>query len=291
MRGGWLRRVLGEPLVHFLGLGVAIFAVQPWVDRAPGEPDRRIEISRSEVEGLSEMWSRSRGRSPTPGQLRGLVADRVREEVLAREAVALGLDRDDVVVRRRLAQKMEFLLEDVATVEPSPEDLRVFFRERADRYGKPARVSFRHVFFSRERREDAEADARVALAELRRAGAEGAAAAGDPLLLEPGYRDLTDAEVAALFGNGFARAVSALVPGRWEGPVASGYGVHLVRVDERRPPRPVWLADVRDRVVRDWQHARREELEQAAYARLLAGYEVAVDLPEPLLAAGGSVAE
>lgn len=285
MKGSWLRRASREPLVHFLGLGVAIFGLQAWVVGGPGETDRRIEITRAEVEGLAEMWSRSRGRPPTAEELRGLAADRVREEVLAREAVALGLDRDDVVVRRRLAQKMEFLLEEVASLEPSEEALRAFFEERADRYAVPGRVSFRHVYFSPERHEDAETSARRALEALRRGEAEDAGPWGDPLPLEPGFRDLSESDVASLFGDGFARTLGTLDPGRWEGPVRSGYGLHLVRVDARRPARAARLEEVRERVLRDWRHARREELERAAFARLRERYEVSVDLPEPLLAA------
>ncbi len=288
---GRLRRALREPLLHFLGLGVLLFGVQGWIEAARESMDRRIEISGAEVEGLSEMWFRRFGRPPSGAELRDMVADRVREEVLAREAVRFGLDRADVVVRRRLAQKMEFLLADAAAVEPSEQTLQAFFDERAERYEEPARVGLHQVFFSRQRREDAEAEALAALRKLRSAGTEAAGAWGDPLPLEHRYSELAQPEVVALFGSEFARAVSSLDTGSWQGPIASAYGVHLVFVDERRPARPARLAEVRDRVVRDWQYERREEMDRAAYERLRARYEIVVDLPELTLAAAGSSGE
>jgi parvulin-like peptidyl-prolyl isomerase len=197
--------------------------------------------------------------------------------VLHREALALGLDRDDTIVRRRMAQKMEFLGQDIATaVEPDEATLRKFFDENAARYAKAARISFRHVYFSKDRRGDRlEADAREALAELAKGASE--ETVGDPFLREHEFADAAETDIASALGRDFAAQVVTLPAGEWRGPVASSYGVHLVSVSERAEPQPVEFDAVREAVLRDFSEKRRLAANADFIRRLRERYLISVD--------------
>ena len=282
----WLR----EPLLHFLVLGTAIFALAHLVgDPGDGRADR-IALSTGDVEQLATGFERTWQRAPTPEELAGLVEERVREEVYYREALALGLDRDDTIVRRRLRQKMEFLSEDLAAAEPTDAELEAWLRANPERFRIPPRMGFRQVFLSRERRGDrVRADAERLLAMLR-AGDGGVepAALGDPLPLPAEDADLSESEVAGLFGAGFAAQLFVLEPGAWQGPVESAYGVHLVFARERSPGRDPELAEVRDAVAREWSAARRDRAREEFYRELRERYDVRIEVPEARGEAGGA---
>jgi len=274
----WLR----EPLVHFLVLGTAIFALAHLVgDPGDGRPDR-IALSAGDVEQLATGFERTWQRAPTAEELAGLVEDRIREEVYYREALALGLDRDDTIVRRRLRQKMEFLSEDLAATEPTGAELEAWLRANPERFRIPPRTAFRQVFLSRERRGDrVRADAERLLATLRAGdGGVDPAALGDPLPLPAEGSDLSESEVARLFGTGFAARLFALEPGGWEGPVESAYGVHLVFARERSPGRDPELAEVREAVAREWIAERRSRAREDFYRELRERYDVRIAIPE-----------
>ncbi len=280
-----LKRILSEPLHHFLLLGVAIFALYAWLGGADaGAPDRRIVVSAAEAAQLAEFFSKRWSRLPTPQELRGLVDARVREEVLYREALALGLDRDDTIVRRRLAQKMEFLIEDLGgRTEPGEEELRVFLAEHPDRFSERARLTLSHVYVNSDRRgEAAERDAERILATLREASPGGDPGAhGDASPLARVYKDVDRDEIAGIFGAVFADRVTELPPGAWHGPVQSSYGLHLVFVHARSEPRLPELAEVEQKVRDEWRAARRREVNEVVFAKLLEGYEVVIEEPAP----------
>jgi hypothetical protein len=272
-------RFLREPLLHFVVAGFALFAVDAWrVQRRPTEnAAARIEITAGTVAWLREGFSRQWHRAPDADELRGLVNDHLREEVLYREALALGLDRDDTIVRRRMEQKMEFLTQDIAgAVEPDDAALRKFFEQNAARYAKAARVSFRHVFFSKERRgARLEADAQEALAALAKGAND--ETIGDPFLREAEFTGANAADLTAALGGEFAGRVLALPIGDWRGPVASSYGVHLVRVSERADPQPVAFEAVREAVARDFAEERRLAANRDFLEGLKARYQITVD--------------
>jgi hypothetical protein len=272
-------RCLREPLLHFLLLGAVIFAVSAWRERRrPAEnAAAHIEVSAGTIAWLHEGFTRQWHRPPDADDLRGLVNDHVREEVLYREALAMGLDRDDSIVRRRMAQKMEFLTQDIAAaVEPDDAALRKFFEENAARYARAARVTFRHVFFSKERRGAMlDADARAALAALAKGASE--ETIGDPFLREHEFADANADDIAAALGRDFAEKVTAMPAGEWRGPVASSYGLHLVRVSGRAEPQPVPFEAVRDVVVRDFSDERRRTANRDFLERLKAQYRITVD--------------
>jgi hypothetical protein len=271
-----------EPLVHFLLLGAAIYVVSglasPDVDEAPGN---EIVVSAGVIEWLTSTWEKRWNRPPTPEERSGLIAEYIRESVLYREALAMGLDRDDTIIRRRLAQKLEFLSQDLlASQPPTEEALRAYFAAHAARYREPALLTLTQVFVDPDLRgERARSDAEAIKAQLGDgpppiAGAE---RLGDPFLLQRYYPQRSEAALAKLFGREFARSVVALERGRWHGPVLSGYGLHLVYVHDRIEAREASYAAVRDRVTEDWEDERRRELNDAFYASLRARYEVIVE--------------
>jgi PPIC-type PPIASE domain len=275
-----LKKVLREPLLHFLVLGAGLFALFGVVGGPAEEVKDRIVVSAAKVENLAGLFERTWRRPPTEAEIDGLIADHIKEEILYREALALGLDTDDIVIRRRLRQKMEFISEDVAPpAEPTEAELQVFLAEHPDRFREPSRISFAQVYLSPDRRgEDAWGDAERLLVALD-AGESDPAASGDPFLLEQDYRDLATHDVERLFGGGFAARIAELPLGRWSGPVESGYGLHLVLVRERTPAEQPALAEVREEVANEWRAARREEANRAFYDGLRANYEVTVEHP------------
>lgn len=285
------RRILGEPLLHFLLIGTGLFLAFSLMPRDQRSGDAgEIVVSQGQVEHLAAGFARTWQREPSAEELAGLVSDFVREEVYYREALALGLDQDDTVIRRRLRQKLEFIFDDVAArAEPSEAELQAWLKAHPDAFRREPRLSFRQVYLNPDRRGPrVEADAAQLLAQLRQAGTDlDAAALGDATLLESAFADVSPSDVAAQFGADFADRLMELAVGAWQGPLKSGLGLHLVQVSERRDATLPVLAEVRDQVRREWDKARRAELKELSYRELLARYTVIVegaDAPTPGLA-------
>lgn len=268
--GGALR----EPLVHFVVLGAALFALHRAV--APPAPTRTIVVSAALQRGFAEEHRRRHGRLPTAEEAGALVARYVDTEVMLREALALGLDRGDIIVRRRLVQKMEFVNQGIEPVPPpSDADLTAFLDRHAERYAVAARTTFEHVFVA-----SAHGAASAAIAAdlaARLAAGDDPARLGDPFLRGRVVEAETERGVAGVFGPAFAAEVWRLPAGEWAGPIASSFGLHLVRVTERTGGRRAALAEVRRALERDWEEERRAEAGRAALARLRARYVVRVE--------------
>ncbi len=277
-------KLLKEPLIHFLIVGALMFAAYSWINPTAAGPDNRtIEITAGTVQRLQDAWSRQWRRPPTQQELDGLIEDHIREEVLYREAIALGLNRDDTIIRRRLAQKMEFLSEDLGTlVEPGDAELREFFAERQSAFAEPARVSFIHVYFSPDQRGAAAfADAELVLAELQAANIVAAGERGDRFLMQLRYDSLTERDAAQLFGSDFAERVFELPVGDWQGPVESGFGWHLVRVTDRVMLRMPDFDRVREEVRREFDYERQREVRAATYKALRSRYDIVYSTAGP----------
>ncbi len=291
--GCWLR----EPLLQFLLAGLLLFVGYNQVNQSNDQPDPagRIELTADDLRQIQAGWL-AQGRGPlSPEQMRHLVEARVREEILYREALALGLDQADTIVRRRLAQKMEFLFEDVAALrEPTPEELRAWFEKNAERFALPARATFRHLYFSPDRRgARARDDAARALARLAGVPADAPAAStlADPFMFQDYYGDRSSDEIARTFGPGFARALFELAPGAWSGPIESGYGWHLVWVDGNTPARSPAFEDVEPDIRREWIEDQRAEIRERAFEAMRARYEVVLPRdfdPADLASFGGA---
>ena len=279
MNASLWRRFWHEPLTRFFAAGAGLFVLYALVGGGAPTDDRRIVIDRYELEALAALWQAQWRRPPTRDELTRLVVDRVREEVLYREALALDLDENDVLVRRRLAEKLEMALNDVAaTAEPSDDDLRRYFESNADRYAEPAGLTLTHRFFSDDRRGDsAEADARAGLEALvaGRTADDDSFHAAKTLSLEDADR------LERIFGTAFRDAVveHAGRPGSlraWFGPVPSAYGAHVVRVDAYQEGRRRTLDEVRGTVLDDWRRDHVAAREAERYAEMRARYEVEV---------------
>ena len=276
--------MLKEPLFHFLVLGLLISGGYAWlhIDDAPDDA-RTISVGAGEIGWLRTSFEKRWKRPPTEAELDGLVKEYVRETVLYREALAMGLDQDDTIVRRRLSQKLEFLMQDLVEVSPPTEaELEAYFEAHQEDYREPDRITFSHVFVDPDKRGDSTLDdaARIRSAlESLEDPADGARKLGDPFMLQSYYPERTQTEVSKLFGGEFAERVSELSEGVWHGPVLSGYGVHLVYVHGVRTfPRPT-MPEVRDRLVEDWTAARRAELNAEYYERLLDKYDIVIEAP------------
>ena len=244
------------------------------------DPGRRIDISESDIVVLAENFRRTWQRPPTEEELRNLVEARVREEVLYREALAVGLDENDTVVRRRMVQKMEMLSQDLALLaDPTDQELQEFFQERQESYRIAPRMSFSHVYFNMDRRgPEGEEEARRVLSDIlaetptpRRAPER-----GDQFLLRYDFDLSSPEQVEREFGRQFAESLFELEPG-WHGPIVSGFGVHLVHVDERIEGRIPMLEEVREKVLRDYSRMRTERAKEALYEGLAERYEIEVN--------------
>jgi hypothetical protein len=276
-----MKRILQEPLLHFLLLGAALFlayGVMPSPGVGAGADE--IVVTMGQVENLAATFTKTWQRPPTPEELTGLVRGRVREEVYYREAMAMGLDKDDTVIRRRLRQKMEFISEDVtAQTEPTDEELADYLQTHPDSFRIEPTFTFRQLYLNPEKHnENLSHDAEQLIAKLNEAGAnEDTASLGDLLMLAHQFAAASASEISHLFGDQFSAKLPELTPGQWLGPIESGYGVHLVRVSERTEGRLPALAEVRDAVRREWDNARRLEANDKFYQELLKRYTVKIE--------------
>lgn len=276
-----MKRILAEPLLHFLLLGTLLFAAHGLLS-TPDTHDAAgtIVVTRGQIEHLATGFARSWQRPPTESELEGLIDDWVREEIATREALALGLDQDDTVIRRRLRQKLEFVSEDIAAqTEPTEAELAAYLQAHPEAFRIEPRFTFRQVYFDPGKRGDNLArDIAAVLAQLRQAGGEAdSSALGDSLLLEATFEATPASEVAKQFGDVFAAALAGLPPGQWHGPIESGYGVHLVFVSQHAPGRLPELAAVRDIVHREWANAQRLAGNEKFYAELRKRYSVTIE--------------
>jgi peptidyl-prolyl cis-trans isomerase C len=271
--------------VQFLLIGTALFLGHRFLYPGPdaGAPSTRIELTDDDLRQMSVAWLAQGRPTPTPEQMRSLVDMRVREEILYREALALGLDKGDTIVKRRLAQKMEFLFEDVSALrEPTREDLKAWFDKNSDRFALPVRASFRHLYFSPDHRgARAREDAARALDTLRGkpASAQEGAALADPFMFQDYFGDRSFDEMAKLFGPKFAQALLQQPPGSWQGPIESGYGWHLVWVDSLTPRRVPAFEEAETEVKTEWIADQRAETRRRAYEAMRARYEIILPAP------------
>jgi hypothetical protein len=273
-----------EPLVHFLLIGAGLFLLFGWrggpASLPPGQSgpqSAKIVVTQDEIDQTIATFTKTWQRPPTGEEAKGLVEDFVRSEIYYREALAMGLDRDDGVIRRRMRQKMEFIFEDITSqTEPTDEDLLAYMNKHPDSYRVDPQIAFRHVYVNADKRgKNAEADARQILAQLNQGTDPDSV--GDPLLMDAEIRLSPLWDISKQFGEEFSRNLLALKSGKWEGPVRSGYGLHLVLVTKRVEGRLPVLKEVRETVKRDWVFDRQKEVKDAAYAKIRERYVVIVE--------------
>jgi len=280
-----IKRSLREPLLHFLLIGAALFALYAYLNRGRVgiEPSRQIVVSLDDLRVMDSYFESQWHRQPTPQEFQALVDDKVKEEVLYREGLAMGLDKDDTIVKRRMAQKMQFLAEDVAAAhEPSSAELKAWFDKNKDKFALPSRYSFRHLYFSPDKRgKNAQSDAAAMLAKIagQPENSPLAASVGDSFMFQDYYGDRTPSAIAKEFGPPFAVAIEKIKPGSWQGPVESGYGWHLVFVDTVIPGRTPAFEEIEPDVKTAWLGEQKATAWQKAYAEMRSKYTVMLPAP------------
>ena len=271
-----IRTLLGEPMLHFLIIGIALFGAYRWV--SPGDSGgRRIVITQGVVDDLVTQHVAARGREPSTTELNHLIESYVRDEILYREGVKLGLERDDIVVKRRVRQKIEMIAEeDASTRAPTDADLSAYLVANRARFAQPAILTFDQVFIGESRSGPGVVHVVTVTGEALRKGAD-PEQLGKPTLL-PHRMTRTPADLVARdFGAEFAAALEKAPLGDWAGPIDSSFGAHYVRVSERTPAVAPELAAVRDQVVREWENDRRQRARNDAYAKMRSGYEIRIE--------------
>lgn len=275
-----MKSFLREPLVHFLALGALLFAIGI-VRGEPATPgSTRIAITEGHVERLLEGFRMTWNRPPTEDEFRGLMEEFLKEEVLYREALGMGLDQDDQIIRRRLRQKLEFMTADfIGTVEPTDEELQTYLDEHADRYRSDGRLRFVQVFIG-SGGSDVEARAQAVLARLQADPDQDIGPLTDPFLHPLAYPDISERELRSVYGPDFTELMMQQPVGTWSGPLASPFGLHLVRIDTRVEGDAPALQAARAEVYRDLMFERTQEAEQAYFDGLLEQYTVTVEWPD-----------
>jgi parvulin-like peptidyl-prolyl isomerase len=291
-----LKRWLREPLIHFLLGGLLLFAAYGAINPQAGArfQSNRIQLTEDELRQIAVVWTAKWQRPPTPEEMHSLVEDRAREEILYRESLELGLDQGDTIVKRRLAQKIEFLAEDASALrDPGAAELKAWFEQNRGRFAQPGRMSFRHLYFSPDRRgERAQDAAGKALEKLggKPADSPAAANAGDRFMFQDYYADRALDDVSNVFGAKFAQALFELKPGAWQGPVESGLGWHLVFVESVAPGRVPDYEEIEPDVKAAWINEQRAEAKRRMYAAMRARYEVVLSATVGRAAAGAAPA-
>ena len=275
------KKILRDPLFHFLLLGAAIFAIYGFATRHRTDKPGEIVVTQGTIENLITGFTRTWQRAPTEVELQDLVRDYIREEAAYREALVMGLDRDDMIVRRRLRQKLEFLSDDLASrTEPSDKDLQTFLVAHPELFQRESLFSFNQIYLNPQihganlRRDESR------LLNLLQKGGPDLTAQGDPFLLPQSFQDISLSDAKKTFGEQFASALSALPVGHWQGPVSSSYGEHLILLSKHTDDHMPALAEVRDQVRGKWFDARRIEATNRFYEALLSHYTVKIEPPE-----------
>jgi len=271
-----LKRILGEPFLHFLTLGAVVFALFGAIgEGAPGGSESTIRISEARVGQIKAAFRQVWRRDPTAAETQGLIDDYIREEVLYREALALGLDRNDPVIRKRLRYKIEFLADSgAALMDPGDQVLRQFLEDNADDYRVVPRIAFRQIYLG-ERPGQAEVEKiRVAAAQID--PDSGHERLGQSTLLPAEIALASPREIDSAFGTGFFSALQDRPRGAWIGPVTSGFGMHLVQVTAMEPGRLPELAEIRGVVLRDWQAGRAEDIRDMQFHELRSRYDIEI---------------
>ncbi len=276
-------KLLREPLVHFLFFGAVLFLIFGFTNQAgTTNSDRRVVVSAGRIEQLATVFGKTWQRPPTSKELQGLIDDFVLEEVYYRQAVAMGIDRDDTIIRRRLRQKLEFLTDDVSSlVEPGDEELAAYLADNQEKFRASTTYTFRQVYFNPEKHGDSTETHLAGQLELLQSGKMHG---GDASLLPESFDQGTRQVIDGTFGKGFSEELDKLTIGDWQGPVRSGLGIHLVQLESRTEGRLPNLAEIRSVVQREWSNDKRIAGRRKMNERLLGEYEVTIEWPEQKVA-------
>ncbi len=279
MKNSKLTTLLREPLLHFLLIGAALFLFYNLQNEGRVD-NNRIVISKAQINHLVTLWNKKRQRPPTRIELEGMIKQQVREEIMVREALAMGLDKNDSIIRRRLAQKIEFITSDLAALaEPGETELSNYLSTHREQFSLPARIDFSQVFINPEKHGvDTDDYANSLLNKLTQADKNNdITTLGDSLMLGQQHAQMTEHDVSRLFGKEFAGKLFMLPVGIWHGPIQSGYGFHLVRIDNKTENQLPELNAVREKVLAEWQAQQRQDMDKVFYESLRQRYEIVIE--------------
>jgi hypothetical protein len=271
-----VKRLVKEPLLQFLVLGAALFGIHAFLSTGEQKAPAKIVVSAAQIANLGQTFARTWQRHPTPEELKGLIEDYVRDEVYYREGKALEIDRDDIVIRRRIRQKMEFFAEDMAASAPTDSELSSYLAAHPERFRTEPTVSFRHIFLNPARRQGLDGDAAKIAQELARPGTD-VGTLGDGFLLGSEFDARQRRDVISDFGERFADKLFSAGTGSWQGPFASPFGLHFVLVSKRSEGGLPPLAEVREAVAREWANDRRVAKLEEFYRALRQRYDIVVE--------------
>jgi len=279
MKNSRFNTLLRDPLLHFLLIGAMLFVIYDLQNEDFVE-NNRIVISEAEIDRLIMLWEKKRQRLPSQDELQGLIEQQIREEVMYREAIAMGLDQNDRIVRRRLAQKVEFISADLAALaEPTGTELADYLATHSDKFEQPARIDFVQIYIDLNKHGDNIQDyVNKLLNKLRQTGSElDIETIGDSLMLDQQHKQITEHDVSRLFGKEFANNLFSLSVGSWLGPISSGYGLHLVQINNKTEALLPELETVRDKVQVEWLAQQRRIMDEAFYNALRQRYEIVIN--------------
>lgn len=268
-----MKSILKEPFIHFLLIGALLFLFYGMVNRERDESD--IVIDDNLVNELVAKWELKRNRQPTFEELENMIDEYIQQEVLYKEALVMKLDHNDEIVKRRLAQKMEFISDGLAeSLQPTKEMLMAYYEENEENYKKDPSYTLKHVYFSDEERTNALADAMKALA------SKSPETLGDELLVPSAYADASSYQIANDLGSAFAQRLDSLALGQWTGPVRSSYGVHIVFIEEKKVAGYYAFEEVAEKVTVDYNFDASNDFKAELITTLLKNYSVVIDVAD-----------
>jgi peptidyl-prolyl cis-trans isomerase C len=274
-------KILNEPLLHFLFIGACLFGLYAWFNPDAMQSDKRIVVDQGQVNSLVMRFQRVWQRGPTKQELQGLIEDYVIEEIYYREALAMGIDKDDPVIRRRLRQKMETYTDNLATtLAPSEDELNRYLQQHPDKFKTQSRYSFQQVYINTDISED---QLQAKLTSTQNALQSGESVDGDSAMLPASFTDADAFAIDRTFGQGFAAQLDTLKLNQWSSPLQSGLGLHFVMLSARQAGQLPTLASVRDKVEREWRFDKAQEIDKTLRKKLLASYDVVVTADESRL--------
>jgi len=264
--------ILQEPLLHFLVVGSLLFF---YLSSTDTETKPQVTITQGKIKQLTAQFEKTRQRTPSDIELKALIKNQIREDLAFEHGVQMGLIENDSIIKRRVQQKIEFMLKDsIAGIEPSREDLETYLMEHKEQYTMAPVYSFKHVYINPEQHEDFD----VFIGKLKSMDLSAQYKnVGDSMMIESDYMNITTAQVARLFGRKFAKALDAISLDTWQGPIKSGYGVHLVFIENKIPKHLATLEEVENQLRRDFRVDAQKKAVNAFYNELKVQYDVKVE--------------
>ena len=272
-----------EPLVYFFVIGFVVFGLHSSLNsekQARDEDPFTVEVASADIEWIRSSWKARMKRQPTQQELQGLINRYIRDEILHREALAMDLDDRDLVIQRRLVQKLTFVFEDLAeTIEPTDDELKNYLRENQEKYRIPEMISFTQVYFNPGKRKDVMEEAKTVMARLKSAQStpEEAVSLGDTIMIDSSFREKSPDEAARILGREFADELFSIDEKGWQGPIASTFGLHLVYISDRIASRMPEFENIREDVKNDFMYRRKKKVIDSAYNAVKSRYTILVE--------------